>query len=692
MFIRIDYIILSTVPINEQEGEKMKSVLITPEGIQKNLKNIKPLDAICEYIWNGFDAEATEIKITLHENGLGIINMITVEDNGIGIDYDELKYKFQPFNDSKKADLTAKTNHSLPHGRKGIGRLTFFAFAQNARWETIYEKGGKRYKYFIAMNKDSLNQYDDNGEEPPEQVYDIGTGTKVIFTQLESLDKKEIITRIKEEFFWFLELNVENGFSIIVDNDRIDYADYIIKRENIAPPVECKQEYEIRFVQWKVKLGNEYSRIYYIGSDNNEKYKETTKLNKQADHFFHSVFIKSSYFDKFCFKQSEIEGQGNFFPDKSDDEYKLVMRGINDFLLKYRREYLKTASDKYIAQLVDENVYPEFDTASVIGAYQKKELDNLVGTLYAAQPKIFTNLNVDNKKITLQLLKLIMDNGNKYELFNILQNIVDLDEDEMKELSDILQYTTLNNITRTIKLLCDRQKVIQALKEVVYTKPFDAYEVAHVQKLVENHYWIFGEQYNLISSAEPDFELALKGLILKTAGVEEDVDIDHIDKNKEMDLYMIRQDRQGKVTENVVVELKRPKIPLGEKHISQIKRYMRVIKSDPRFNAGNVKWTFYLVGNKFDSTGYIEDEIESHMNYGEQHLIHCQDKGLTKIYAFKWSEIFEDYSRRHDFLMERLKLEEKLWLETHSSADDAVNSVIDNSAIMPEPVIPKRQN
>ena len=32
----------------------MKNVLITPEGIQKNLKNIKPLDAICEYIWNGF--------------------------------------------------------------------------------------------------------------------------------------------------------------------------------------------------------------------------------------------------------------------------------------------------------------------------------------------------------------------------------------------------------------------------------------------------------------------------------------------------------------------------------------------------------------------------------------------------------------------------------------------------------------
>ena len=83
----------------------MKSVLITPEGIQKNLKSVKPLDAICEYIWNGFDAEATEVSVVLHENDFGLINMITVSDNGVGIDFNELKIKFQPFNDSKKADM-----------------------------------------------------------------------------------------------------------------------------------------------------------------------------------------------------------------------------------------------------------------------------------------------------------------------------------------------------------------------------------------------------------------------------------------------------------------------------------------------------------------------------------------------------------------------------------------------------------
>ena len=125
----------------------MKNILITPEGIKTNLKNVKPLEAICEYIWNGFDAGASQIKVYLHTNELGLINMVSVIDNGVGIVYHELPYKFQPFNESKKAGKSSRSNHSLPHGRKGIGRLTFFSFAQMARWETVYEKDGKYQIY-----------------------------------------------------------------------------------------------------------------------------------------------------------------------------------------------------------------------------------------------------------------------------------------------------------------------------------------------------------------------------------------------------------------------------------------------------------------------------------------------------------------------------------------------------------------
>ena len=185
----------------------MKNILITPEGIKTNLKNVKPLEAICEYIWNGFDAGASQIKVYLHTNELGLINMVSVIDNGTGIVYHELPYKFQPFNESKKAGQSSRSNHSLPHGRKGIGRLTFFSFAQMARWDTVYEKGGKKYQYYIDMNKASLNEYDDNGGKEPVET-SASVGTKVTFTQLITLSKDEIIDEIHQIIY-------QNTYSIL---------------------------------------------------------------------------------------------------------------------------------------------------------------------------------------------------------------------------------------------------------------------------------------------------------------------------------------------------------------------------------------------------------------------------------------------------------------------------------------------
>ncbi|MEA5009685.1 ATP-binding protein [Clostridium tyrobutyricum] len=670
----------------------MENILITTEGIQKNLRNIKPLDAICEYIWNGFDANATIVKLKLHINEMGLINMISIKDNGVGIVFEELKQKFQPFNDSKKAVGISRINHSIPHGKRGIGRLTFFAFAQTARWSTVYLKNKKRYKYFIKMNKDSINTYNDNDKRRPKETTD-DIGTEVVFTQLITMAKEEIINRIKEEFFWFLELNSNNGYQIWVDEDKVTYKDFIGEKITIDMK-DCKltNVYDVQLIRWNKSLGREYSKIYFIGSDDKEKYKEATKLNKKSDDFFHSVFVKSRYFNEFNFEKIGSKGQLSIFPNKDNEEYKNLVNALNKYLLKYRKNYLKKVSNKYIDVLINKDVYPQFDTTDIIGNYKKQQLDNLVETLYTAQPKIFTSLNDDNKKITLHLLNLIMDNSNKSELFNVLKQVIELDEDEIKELSDILKYTSLNSITKTIKLVEDRIKVVQGLKELVFNKDLFAKEVPHIQDVVENHYWLFGEQYNLITAAEPDFELALMGLIKAQTGKNEKVSINNKDKNKEMDIYMLRQNVVGKVTENVVVELKRPTIALGEEQLSQVKRYMRVIKSDDRFNAvGNVKWIYYLVGNHFNSNGYMQGEIESHDNLGEQNLVHSEQKGNQRIYVLKWSDIFNGFTQKNKYLMDQLKLKQELWLRKHSSANEVVNDIKSNTATLAPPIVPKKK-
>lgn len=670
----------------------MKKVSITTEGIQKNLKKFKPMDALCEYIWNGFDAQATTIRIDLETNILGLIHMISIKDNGTGIVYEELNERFSLFNDSKKFRSLNILNHSIPHGKQGIGRLTFFAFAQDARWNTVYknEKDGRSYEYYIVINKDSLNQFDDNNGKKP-QLVEKETGTEVIFTGIQEFSKDEIVEFIKISFSWFLELNKYKNYKIYIDNEELSYEDYIVERRGFTPNpnLELKYKYEISLVQWNKSLGKEFSRFYFLDSSGTEKFKEPTKLNRKSDEFYHSVFIKSEYFNNFFF-ESDMEEQISLFNNRTEDEYKRLIDSIYEFLIKFRKEYLKASSDKFIDKMMSSHIYPEFVKDDILGDYRKNQLDNLISTLYVAQPKIFTSLSDDNKKITINLLNMIMDSECKDSLFAVLKQVVDLDKNELDELANVLKYTSLSNVTKLVKLIEDRQRVIQNLKELVFDKELFAKEVPHIQSIVERHYWIFGEQYNLITAAEPDFTLALKGLLKVKNGKEENIDIDHEHKNKEMDIFMIRQDRKGKVTENVVVELKRPTVALGENEVSQVKNYLRVIRSVDRFNMGNAKWIFYLVGNKFNTSGFIENELENNKSHGEDNLIYSIDRGMTKIYVLKWSEIFDEFSRRYEFLLDKLKLEEELWIKKHNSADEAVEELQSNSAVMPKPLIPKR--
>lgn len=121
---------------------------ITSSGIKKVLKNYKYTDAIAEYIWNGFDAKASNIIIKIAEGPLDQIASISVLDDGYGIDVSKLDEKFDKFFDSEKTVVLQSPAHSsILHGKNGVGRLTFFAFANDAEWHTTYGQkpfsGGK---------------------------------------------------------------------------------------------------------------------------------------------------------------------------------------------------------------------------------------------------------------------------------------------------------------------------------------------------------------------------------------------------------------------------------------------------------------------------------------------------------------------------------------------------------------------
>lgn len=82
---------------------EVKSQSIEASGITKDYK-----EALVEYIWNGFEANATQVEVSYIPNDLGGLSEIKIYDNGEGISHSTLNDTFGTF-------LTSKKNSYLIH-------------------------------------------------------------------------------------------------------------------------------------------------------------------------------------------------------------------------------------------------------------------------------------------------------------------------------------------------------------------------------------------------------------------------------------------------------------------------------------------------------------------------------------------------------------------------------------------------
>ena len=104
--------------------------------------------------------------------------------------------------------------------------------------------------------------------------------------------------------------------------------------------------------------------------------------------------------------------------------------------------------------------------------------------------------------------------------------------------------------------------------------------------------------------------------------------------------------------------LKHPRVVLGKSELDQVKEYMSVILGEDEFNATNMTWEFYLVGNSYND--YIERKLENAAVHGEPHLVYKVSKDRNyRIYVLEWSEVVTNFELRHSFLLDKLKLERR---------------------------------
>lgn len=660
------------------------NIEIGTPGIKNALKKYDIPSAISEFVWNGFDADASTVDIEYDANEIGNISELRIVDNGLGIPLSELHEKFKPFLHTNKVIDPTAAHHgpSATHGKNGIGRLTFFKFALLAEWDTVYKvKDDEFRRYKIHIDESKLNKFLPEAEVPCPGP----TGTIVKFTniiELTSYDFDEIIAHLIKEFAWFLELKSPFVRTIRVNGNILDYASLMGEKKETIIKIN-ERDFKVKYIRWNDSLRKEYSRYYFIGSDNCERAKKTTTFNLKGDDFHHSLYVVSDYFNTLAegtqFVESGQESEQISLPLlhlERDETFSVLIDQLESFLRSKRTPFLRKRALQYVKDLENEGSFPPFSD-DPWEQHRKRELKNIVLELYEADPRIFRGLNGKQKQTILRLFSLIMDSSEREQLLRIIEQVINLDSKDRANLAKILESSQLSNLIATIKLIEDRFRAVDELKKMVFNSMFGANERDHLQTHIESHYWLFGEQYHLVTSAEADFVQALRKYIYILRGEESKISISHPDKNKEMDIFAVRWLPGINQINNIVLELKHPNLTLSSKELEQVKQYMSVVLEQPEFNASNMTWEFYLVGNKYNN--YIEGELESNQAHGEKHLVYKRSN--YKIYVLTWSEVVTNFELRHKFLLDKLKIEREKLSTKETSADEILIDGHKNSAI-----------
>ncbi|HQK40846.1 MAG TPA: ATP-binding protein, partial [Flavobacterium alvei] len=302
-------------------------------------------------------------------------------------------------------------------------------------------------------------------------------------------------------------------------------------------------------------------------------------------------------------------------------------------------------------------IFPLFKNNSY-DQIRKKDLENVVKEIYCIQPKIFQGLKQTQSKTLVGFLNLLLDTEQRENILDILENITDLSDEERKELSNTLKKTKISSIVELVNLLEGRFAIVNVLKQMVFELEKFTTERDHIQKVIENNYWLFGEQYHLVS-ADKNFETALNNYLdFIESGKNNNEKLKSKDKLKRPDIFIARQAEitdpnsdQYTIEENIIVELKRPSVEIGKVQFDQIEEYIRFIINEPKFISELRTWKLILVGKKVDD--WIKDKYESNKGKGKRFLVEAVRN--YEIYAMTWDDLFKIFDIRHKHLVNKLE-------------------------------------
>lgn len=626
---------------------------ITHEGIAKHFKNVKPWQAIAELIWNGFDAGASEIRVSVTETAAEGTEFLTILDNGSGIEFRESSNNFKRFNDS------LKVSSYDTHGSQGRGRLAFSQICNHAEWYTRHLGEDA----LITITSSNLSKV--SGERIKSDAthallasYDTGTCVELKNFKKNLPSTESLACDFSKEFGGHFILKPHR--SLWLNDIKILPQEHLEFKKTVDLEVDS---FDVRLIRWKEKPGNDKSYTYLVNNDGKVLHRMHSSGNKKPEYHI-SIYVNSPYFERYTPNSETLsEPIESFLQSKPG---RSLEKQIRLFIADNYASFLISQAEDQVARYESEGDFP---THSELGTAERSwrlsYVKEIIKSVIIKEPTLFIGSNKKQRRVIIRLLDRLAVSNENSGIFDIIESILDLDAATMKTFANQINKTKLENIVNTIEVLQKRETAIQQIKEIMDVHFKDVRETPHLQGIIENNTWLFGASYEILGAEEDSFTKAAENLRQEIKNIE-NVDVGDLadgvtveGAQKQVDLLLVRRQPQydtngDKFYRCVIVEIKRPGVALNDKHLQQLDQYASIISKYPAFQSDLTRFELILIGRTISTEAFnIGQRLESNKVHGEPGIITKTAK--VKAYIKHWPRIFDEFNLTNDFLLENLK-------------------------------------
>ena len=625
--------------------------VVAKRDFLESLAVARPLVALAELVWNGFDAQSNRVQVHLDMNRMGGLQTIRVRDYGYGINHAHVEDFFGSLGDSWKKRKARQNGRAL-HGKSGKGRFRAFALGTLVEWNTTFRgEDGKSRSYRIRGQATTLDDFD---IYDPVEANGAGTGTEVVISNLKyefgSLLDDAAPLELAKLFAAYLTeypgLILEyNGIRVDPKSAQTHLKDYNLGEVELGD--DRKARVAVTVVEWNIPT----DRVLHLCDASGIALHET-QVGQQirAPGFNFTAYVKSDHF-------RELDKQNQLILEEMHPDVLEIVKAAKNKIKEHFRRRLLEDQGRIVERWKKEQIYPYEDKTSLgpVEEAERQVFDILAVNVESYLPS-FEEADTKSRKFTFRLLaQAIRENPDSVQ--EIIVEVLGLKKDAQDELAELLRKTPLSAIISSAKIVANRLDFLVGLETLLFDKENKKrlLERDQLHKILEKEAWLFHEEFGLAGS-EQRLEEVLQKHLAKLGKREDDPAPVKLSDGKtgrvDLMLHKVVQPRAGEY-DYLIVELKRPSKKIDDEVLTQIKKYARAVATDERFQGVPARWMFVAISNELD------DFAKGEANQRDWPKGKVSDDAALNITVWvrTWAEVINDARARLRFFNKQLAYE-----------------------------------